>query len=59
MQFNILLTTYEMVMRDSQRLNKIEWRYIVIDEAQRMKDSKSKLSRDLMKFKARRAGGGA
>lgn len=51
MQFHILLTTYEMVMRDSMRLNKLEWRYIVIDEAQRMKDSKSKLSRDLMKFK--------
>lgn len=28
MQFNILLTTYEMVMRDSQRLNKIEWRRV-------------------------------
>ena len=54
LQFNILLTTYEMVMRDAVRLNKIEWRYIVIDEAQRMKDSKSKLSRDLMKFKAHR-----
>lgn len=51
MQFNVLLTTYEMVMRDAPRLNKLEWRYIVIDEAQRMKDSKSKLSRDLMKFK--------
>ena len=51
MQFNVLLTTYEMVMRDAVRLNKLEWRYIVIDEAQRMKDSKSKLSRDLMKFK--------
>lgn len=38
-------------MRDAVRLNKIEWRYIVIDEAQRMKDSKSKLSRDLTKFK--------
>jgi SNF2 family DNA or RNA helicase len=57
MQFNILLTTYEMVMRDAVRLNKIEWRYIVIDEAQRMKDSKSKLSRDLTKFKARAEGG--
>ena len=28
----------------------IDWQYIVIDEAQRMKDRQSKLARDLDKF---------
>lgn len=32
----------------------ISWQYMVIDEAQRMKDNKSKLSRDMEKFTAQR-----
>jgi SNF2 family DNA or RNA helicase len=37
MQFNILVTTYETIMRDRSKLSKLEWKYIIIDEAQRMK----------------------
>jgi SNF2 family DNA or RNA helicase len=44
MQFNILVTTYETIMRDRTKLSKLEWKYIIIDEAQRMKDRESKLS---------------
>jgi SWI/SNF-related matrix-associated actin-dependent regulator of chromatin subfamily A protein 2/4 len=54
LQFNILVTTYEFIMRDRTRLSKVEWQYIIIDEAQRMKDRQSKLARDLDKFKANR-----
>lgn len=50
MQFNILVTTYETIMRDRSKLSKLEWKYIIIDEAQRMKDRESKLSQDLNKF---------
>lgn len=50
LQFNILVTTYEIIMRDRARLSKIEWQYVIIDEAQRMKDRKSKLAQDLDKF---------
>ena len=32
----------------------LEWKYLIIDEAQRMKDRKSKLSTDLDKFTAAR-----
>ena len=46
-QFNILVTTYEFIMRDRSRLSKVAWKYCVIDEAQRMKDRQSKLARDL------------
>eukprot|EP00882_Tetradesmus_deserticola_P028142 GHRQ01031330.1.p1 GENE.GHRQ01031330.1~~GHRQ01031330.1.p1 ORF type:complete len:399 (+),score=190.46 GHRQ01031330.1:83-1279(+) len=50
MQFNILVTTYETIMRDRTKLSKLSWKYIIIDEAQRMKDRESKLSQDLNKF---------
>eukprot|EP00891_Asterochloris_glomerata_P009938 jgi/Astpho2/9938/e_gw1.00152.85.1_t len=54
LQFNVLVTTYEFVMRDRTKLSKLEWKYLIIDEAQRMKDRKSKLSTDLDKFTAAR-----
>ena len=54
MQFNILVTTYEFIMRDRSKLCRIDWKYIVIDEAQRLKERQSKLSRDLDQFKAQR-----
>ena len=100
-KFNVLVTTYEFIMRDKARLSKvrlfylffppppffvlllvllhffrlfflfltlflsssllsltkksqINWKYIVIDEAQRMKDRESKLSRDLSQFRSAR-----
>ena len=53
-QFNILVTTYEFIMRDRSRLSKIAWKYCVIDEAQRMKDRQSKLARDLGTFNCAR-----
>ena len=34
MQFNVLVTTYEFIMRDRTKLSKVDWRYIIIDEAQ-------------------------
>lgn len=54
MKFNVLVTTYEFVMRDRAKLSKVDWKYIIIDEAQRMKDRDSRLSRDLDKFRCQR-----
>ena len=53
-RFNLMVTSYDFVMRDRTRLSKVEWKYIVIDEAQRMKDRESRLSRDLDRFSAER-----
>ncbi|KAK9785522.1 hypothetical protein WJX73_005391 [Symbiochloris irregularis] len=53
-QFNVLVTTYEFVMRDRAKLSKVDWHYIIIDEAQRMKDRQSKLAKDLDRFVAQR-----
>ena len=53
-RFNIMVTSYDFVMRDRARLSRVEWKYIVIDEAQRMKDRESRLSRDLDRFSSQR-----
>jgi len=42
--FDVLLTTYEYVIRDKHILSKIRWVHMIIDEGHRMKNTKSKLS---------------
>ncbi|RDX66322.1 ATP-dependent helicase BRM, partial [Mucuna pruriens] len=54
MKFNVLVTTYEFIMYDRSRLSKIDWKYIIIDEAQRMKDRDSVLARDLDRYRCQR-----
>ncbi|XP_027348817.1 ATP-dependent helicase BRM isoform X2 [Abrus precatorius] len=54
MKFNVLVTTYEFIMYDRSKLSKIDWKYIIIDEAQRMKDRDSVLARDLDKYRCHR-----
>ena len=42
--FNVLISTYEYVIKDRSVLNKYQWKYMVIDEGHRIKNSKSKFS---------------
>ncbi|CAJ0825025.1 4086_t:CDS:10 [Entrophospora sp. SA101] len=42
--FQVLLTTYEYIIRDKAVLSKIRWVYVIIDEGHRMKNVNSKLS---------------
>ncbi|KZV21648.1 protein CHROMATIN REMODELING 4 [Dorcoceras hygrometricum] len=42
-KFNILLTTYEMVLCDSTHLRGVPWEVLVVDEGHRLKNSGSKL----------------
>ncbi|UPR01886.1 SNF2-like ATP-dependent DNA helicase [Chloropicon primus] len=42
--FNVLLTHYDMIMRDKKFLTKFQWEYIIIDEGHRLKNKDSKLS---------------
>jgi len=51
LKFNVLVTTYEFIMRDRAKLSKINWQYAIIDEAQRLKDREGRLSRDLDRFR--------
>lgn len=39
--FDVLLTTYELAMADATFLNRMHWRYAIIDEAQRLKNASS------------------
>jgi len=41
---NVLVTTYELTMKDKQRLKRFRYEYIIIDEGHRMKNAASKLS---------------
>jgi SNF2 family DNA or RNA helicase len=42
--FNVLLTTYEFVIRDKGSLRKLGWQYAIVDEGHRMKNNQSKFS---------------
>ena len=46
-RFNVLLTTYEYIMRDRAILSKIPWKYLIIDEGHRMKNHHCKLTQIL------------
>ncbi|GMF99888.1 unnamed protein product [[Candida] boidinii] len=48
--FQVLLTTYEYVIKDKGLLSKIKWVHMIIDEGHRMKNTKSKLSYTLNEF---------
>ena len=42
--FNVLLTTYEFVIRDKGSLKKLAWQYAIVDEGHRMKNNQSKFA---------------
>uniref|UniRef100_A0A0N5ALU6 SNF2-family ATP dependent chromatin remodeling factor snf21 n=1 Tax=Syphacia muris TaxID=451379 RepID=A0A0N5ALU6_9BILA len=42
--FNVLLTTYDYVLKEKAVLGKIRWKYMIIDEGHRMKNHNCKLT---------------
>jgi SNF2 family DNA or RNA helicase len=42
-KFNVVLTTYQILVSDFKHLSSIPWKCIIIDEGQRLKCSDSKL----------------
>ncbi len=51
-EWDVCVTSYEMIIREKSVLKKFNWRYIVIDEAHRIKNEKSKLSEIIREFKS-------
>ncbi|PIC34235.1 hypothetical protein B9Z55_013951 [Caenorhabditis nigoni] len=48
--FNVLMTTYEYVIKEKSLLGKIRWKYMIIDEGHRLKNHNSKLTNMLNGF---------
>ncbi|XP_061606190.1 SWI/SNF related, matrix associated, actin dependent regulator of chromatin, subfamily a, member 4a isoform X3 [Phyllopteryx taeniolatus] len=46
-KFNVLLTTYEYIIKDKQVLAKLRWKYMIVDEGHRMKNHHCKLTQVL------------
>ncbi|KAF9234947.1 SNF2 family N-terminal domain-containing protein [Melanogaster broomeanus] len=49
-QFQVLLTTYEYIIKDRPVLSKIKWVHMIIDEGHRMKNTQSKLVQTLTQY---------
>ncbi|KAF8200678.1 SNF2 family N-terminal domain-containing protein [Pholiota molesta] len=52
LKMNVLLTTYELTLRDAKELGDIKWQALAVDEAHRLKNSESQLYEALRSFHA-------
>lgn len=52
LKMNVLLTTYELTLRDAKELGEIKWQLLAVDEAHRLKNSESQLYEALRTFPA-------
>ncbi|KAF9454035.1 chromodomain-helicase DNA-binding protein [Macrolepiota fuliginosa MF-IS2] len=52
LKMNVLLTTYELTLRDAKELGDIKWQLLSVDEAHRLKNSESQLYEALRSFSA-------
>ncbi|CAK1366197.1 Transcription regulatory protein SNF2 [Cercospora beticola] len=48
--FQVLLTTYEFIIKDRPILSKIKWLHMIVDEGHRMKNAQSKLSSTISQY---------
>eukprot|EP01125_Pyxidicula_operculata_P016654 TRINITY_DN576_c0_g2_i1.p1 TRINITY_DN576_c0_g2~~TRINITY_DN576_c0_g2_i1.p1 ORF type:complete len:2102 (+),score=699.65 TRINITY_DN576_c0_g2_i1:116-6421(+) len=50
-KFNVIITTYEMLITSTKLFRSIEWKYCIVDEAHRLKNKDSKLTIELKKLR--------
>jgi len=48
---DIILTTYQLAQRDAEKYQKIEFDYLILDEAQKIKNPKTKMATAVKSFK--------
>ncbi|KAF8315369.1 hypothetical protein DL93DRAFT_2057333, partial [Clavulina sp. PMI_390] len=51
--FNVVITSYQMVVQDAQYFQKVKWQYMILDEAQAIKSSTSARWKTLLGFPCR------
>jgi SWI/SNF-related matrix-associated actin-dependent regulator of chromatin subfamily A member 5 len=51
--FDVLITSYEMILREKSQLKKFAWEYIIVDEAHRIKNEESTLAQIIRIFNSR------
>ncbi|CUV04745.1 unnamed protein product [Cryptosporidium hominis] len=51
-KFNVCLTTFDFIIRESGALQSMQWKHIIVDEGHRLKNSKSKFHVVLADFKS-------
>jgi SWI/SNF-related matrix-associated actin-dependent regulator of chromatin subfamily A member 5 len=52
-KFDVLITSYEMILREKSHLRKFAWEYIIVDEAHRIKNEESSLAQIIREFNSR------
>ncbi|CAI5792685.1 chromodomain-helicase-DNA-binding protein 2 isoform X1 [Podarcis lilfordi] len=52
LKFNVLITTYEILLKDKTVLGSINWAFLGVDEAHRLKNDDSLLYKTLIDFKS-------
>ncbi|NXU74374.1 CHD2 protein, partial [Oreotrochilus melanogaster] len=52
LKFNALITTYEILLKDKAVLGSINWAFLAVDEAHRLKNDDSLLYKTLIDFKS-------
>jgi DNA helicase INO80 len=52
-QFHVLVTSYQLVVQDTQYFQKVKWQYMILDEAQAIKSSQSSRWKNLLGFHCR------
>ncbi|ETN41555.1 uncharacterized protein HMPREF1541_03491 [Cyphellophora europaea CBS 101466] len=52
-KFDVLVTSYEMILREKSHLRKFAWEYIIVDEAHRIKNEESSLAQIIREFNSR------
>lgn len=47
-KFNVMITHYDLIMRDKAFLKKIHWHYMIVDEGHRLKNHESVLAKTIV-----------
>lgn len=53
-KFNVMITHYDLIMRDKSSLKKVHWYYMIVDEGHRLKNHECSLAQTIGGYRIRR-----